>query len=56
MSAEVTGGEEASRPMLESWEQHHWVVVTRKAVRRCSGRKMVNQKEDPGGRDPGSGQ
>lgn len=47
--AEATGGEAASRPMLESWEQHHWVVITRKEVRRCSGRKMVSQQEDPEG-------
>lgn len=56
MLAEVTGGEAASRPMLESWGQHHWVGIARKEVGRCSGGRMVNQKEDLGGCDPGSGQ
>ena len=32
MLAEVTGGEAASRPMLESWGQHHWVGTARKEV------------------------
>ena len=56
MEAEVTGGEAAPRPMLGSWGQRCYVVVTTREIGRFSRRKMVTQKEDLSGSYPGSGQ